>query len=263
MKLNNKGFAITTALYGSMVLFLLLSAATLGMLGTEVMRENLIISDTIEIVNPEKYKLVFDGNGGTSFYEVIDVKSDGKANVPSYEAAKIYRDSGTLDGGYLYGYNFKGWSTKPEGNAEYCAGETISNFFDKYDHASNTLTLYAVWERVNPKLQITAGTDGYALYTHTKDGNGNTITDGLTNGKYKCWTYNNPNYVASRNFLRVATKSFSGTYDLLWLNTSNHCAQINYTAGGYNPVIINNENSVTKKIKKISSSDIGKYSCGK
>ncbi len=34
MKLNNKGFAITTALYGTMVLFLMLSAASLGMLAT-------------------------------------------------------------------------------------------------------------------------------------------------------------------------------------------------------------------------------------
>ena len=34
MKLNNKGFAITTALYGIMVLFLLLTVSSLGMMGT-------------------------------------------------------------------------------------------------------------------------------------------------------------------------------------------------------------------------------------
>ncbi len=34
MKLNNRGFAITTALYGIMVLFLLLTVSSLGMMGT-------------------------------------------------------------------------------------------------------------------------------------------------------------------------------------------------------------------------------------
>ena len=45
MKLNNKGFAITTALYGTLVLFLMLSMASLGMMGTYKARMDKLIDE--------------------------------------------------------------------------------------------------------------------------------------------------------------------------------------------------------------------------
>ena len=38
MKLNNKGFAITTIIYGTLVIFLLLLASLLGILSTHKVR---------------------------------------------------------------------------------------------------------------------------------------------------------------------------------------------------------------------------------
>ena len=45
MKLNNKGFAITTILYGTMVLFLMLSVASLGIMSTYKIRMDKLINE--------------------------------------------------------------------------------------------------------------------------------------------------------------------------------------------------------------------------
>lgn len=44
MKLNNKGFAITTILYGTLILFLLLFTSVLGILSTHKSRLNILIN---------------------------------------------------------------------------------------------------------------------------------------------------------------------------------------------------------------------------
>ena len=53
MKLNNKGFAITTALYGIMVLFLLLTVSSLGMMGTYKARLDKLTDESDCIVTIE------------------------------------------------------------------------------------------------------------------------------------------------------------------------------------------------------------------
>ena len=45
MKLNNRGFAITTILYGTMVLFLMLSVASLGIMSTYKIRMDKLINE--------------------------------------------------------------------------------------------------------------------------------------------------------------------------------------------------------------------------
>lgn len=54
MKLNNKGFAITTIIYGTLVIFLLLLASLLGILSTHKVRLQKLKEKTIEIIDPIK-----------------------------------------------------------------------------------------------------------------------------------------------------------------------------------------------------------------
>ena len=54
MKLNNKGFAITTIIYGTLVIFLLLLASLLGILSTHKVRLQKLKEKTIEIIDPKE-----------------------------------------------------------------------------------------------------------------------------------------------------------------------------------------------------------------
>ena len=54
MKLNNKGFAITTIIYGTLVIFLLLLASLLGMLSTHKVRLQKLKEKTEEIIEDKE-----------------------------------------------------------------------------------------------------------------------------------------------------------------------------------------------------------------
>ena len=58
MKLNNKGFAITTIIYGTLVIFLLLLASLLGILSTHKVRLQKLKDQTIEIIDNKELECI-------------------------------------------------------------------------------------------------------------------------------------------------------------------------------------------------------------
>ena len=78
MKLNNKGFAITTIIYGTLVVFLLLLASLLGILSTHKVRLQKLKEKTIEIIDPKELECTISYEKSSN--KILRVKS-GKTNV--------------------------------------------------------------------------------------------------------------------------------------------------------------------------------------
>lgn len=97
-----------------------------------------------------KYKVAFDGNGGT-----------GTGISPkSYTYGKDYNLPVNTSGFSKEGYTFTGWNTKADGSGTaYADGATVSNLTTT---AGETVTLYAQWILTNAEYTIVFDANGGA-----------------------------------------------------------------------------------------------------
>lgn len=175
--MNNKGFAITTILYGILILFMMLLVSMLGMLSSYKDRLSILIENTNgtrDIINGEiRCTIEYDLNGGTGEFSSKSDLCGFEMNVEDKVPIKC-------------GYSFLGWSTeKNSTNIVYNPNQKINLY--------ESLTLHAVWEKLEPLnsykcSNTSAGSQPYDLvYTGQcrmiNDGNGNWRMKFLTTGK--------------------------------------------------------------------------------
>lgn len=141
--MNNKGFAITTILYGILVLFCLLLVSLLGVLSS---------------YRKTKEKLINENNGARSILGVNTINNDVSddtytltlnCNGGSLFGGAIVSESFELTAGTIFdlgeygcgrnGYYFTRWNTRSDGNG------TTYDKYDNYEMPNNDVTLYAMW----------------------------------------------------------------------------------------------------------------------
>ena len=151
--MNNKGFAITTILYGIMVLFCLLLVSLLGILSSYRKTQELLINESNgarDILNIENNNSLNDDggetgdNGGNDNGEVthnspklIFVCRIGNfiGNVPVVSEGQVIELSKIKYSCDFLGKTFKGWNTDPQ--------STIALSSIKIENED--VTLYDIW----------------------------------------------------------------------------------------------------------------------
>lgn len=144
--MNNKGFAITTILYGIMVLFCLLLVSLLGILSSYRKTQELLINEkngARDILNIENNNSLNDDGG--------NINDDEKEENINYTLrfncnnGNSYRDTAEYKAGESVdlsrsctksGYTFVGWNTD----------KSATTGLDEYIMPSNDVTLYAIYK---------------------------------------------------------------------------------------------------------------------
>ena len=156
--MNNKGFAITTILYGTLILFLMLIVSMLGILATYKDRLSMLIDsnngarcivndncdelpvpDTPEVPeDPDDTDIpdVPNATGGEE-YKILYKRNDGSGD--EFEVTCVAGDDCKISSGIIrYGYKFDSWNTKSDGSGVSYSPNT------NYTGGIG-LTLYAKW----------------------------------------------------------------------------------------------------------------------
>lgn len=165
---------------------------------------------TIELYNdqqppvepkPTTYEVVFDANGGVGSMpnQTIDV------NAPTALSTNAFTREG---------YEFKGWSTTPDGAVQYQDREPVTDLAP----AGGTTTLYAVWEKVeqpNPQPPVEPQPVVYEIAYNANGGVGTMSNQVVKKGE---------DVVLTKNTFTKAGYQFKG-----WATSAN--GDVKYTDG--------------------------------
>ena len=162
--MNNKGFAITTVLYGIFILFLMLLMSLLGMLSTYKNRLGILIENTNgtrDIINSDNSCIVFyDVNGGIGEIEPQKVPCGSNIIITDVKPTK---DNNV----------FLGWDLDKDAIcATYHSGDELT--------VDQVMVLYAIWSDFNPinSYNCENKSSGSEPYNLTYTGNCEMIDDG-------------------------------------------------------------------------------------
>ena len=133
-------------------------------------------------ISPNRYRIVYDGNGAKSGNMGYSVCYYGGAE--EYEGKKVTGEKCLKDNSFIRpGYAFAGWSDSPRGQVLFSDGtstNTIENYFTYLANSGEgsndrEIKLYAVWKKADCTLNVSGGYFGSS----------NGSYDGVTNGSFK------------------------------------------------------------------------------
>lgn len=186
MKINNKGFAITSIIYSMLILFLTLVVLIIANLASrkvvfDQQKEDILDKFSSNIVSEEYQKIEYIKSTGTQYIDTgfkptINTKVSTNLKFEEYQGYTLYNSRlfGATDYTNDTGFSINFGETKEEQNRLIIwTGKPYGNYKDQYDDSSNTNfpvnSIVVLEDTILNKNEMILTSDSFKYGTQTMD----------------------------------------------------------------------------------------------